>query len=49
MKVFIPRFWATIGLALLLVSAGTTGYMVLEGWTFSDAVYMTVITLTAVG
>ncbi|MEI7745072.1 MAG: potassium channel family protein [Chloroflexota bacterium] len=38
---------------LVVVSAvtaiGTMGYMVLFDWSFSDAVYMTVITLTTVG
>lgn len=34
---------------LLLVSAGTTGYMVIEHWRFIDALYMTVITLGTVG
>jgi voltage-gated potassium channel len=28
---------------------GALGYMVFEGWSFADAVYMTVITLTTVG
>ena len=49
MKVFIPRLVATIGFALLLVGVGTVGYRVLEGWPWSDAFYMTVITLTFVG
>jgi len=37
-------------LALLTISAvGVLGYMVFEGWRFTDALYMTVITLTTVG
>jgi voltage-gated potassium channel len=35
-------------LAVILLLA-TAGYMVIEGWTFLDALYMTVITLTTVG
>ena len=31
------------------VIAGTVGYTMFEGWPFGDAVYMTIITLTAVG
>lgn len=40
-----------IGIALLvfMVAFGTTGYMLLEGWSFADALYMTVITLSTVG
>jgi len=34
---------------LMLVTAGTTGYMVIEKWPFLDALYMTVITLGTVG
>ena len=34
---------------LLLVSLGTTGYRMIEGWRFVDALYMTVITLATVG
>src|SRR3712207_711387 len=29
--------------------AGVLGYMVFEGWSFTEALYMTVITLTTVG
>jgi len=36
-------------LALCILVLGATGYMIIEGWDFLDAVYMTVITLTTVG
>jgi voltage-gated potassium channel len=37
-------------LALVVITvAGALGYMVFEGWSFTDALYMTVITLTTVG
>ena len=32
-----------------VVAVGTTGYMAIEGWSFLDAVYMTVTTVTTVG
>jgi voltage-gated potassium channel len=34
---------------VVLPIIGTTGYMILEGWSFLDALYMTIITLTTVG
>ncbi len=39
---------ASMVLAAIL-SAGVAGYMTIEGWNFSDALYMTVISLTTVG
>ena len=35
--------------AASVFAGGTAGYMVIEGWSFQDALYMTVITLTTVG
>ncbi len=32
-----------------IVAVGTAGYVILQGWSVSDALYMTVITLTTVG
>ncbi len=39
----------SIASAVLLILAGTLGYMLLEGWDPVDALYMTVITLATVG
>jgi voltage-gated potassium channel len=36
-------------LAVLLVALGTAGYMVIEGWSILDSLYMTVITLSTIG
>src|SRR5437870_4854277 len=49
----VPRIrrWAAIWIAIvaLVVLVGALGYMVLFGWSLSDALYMTVITLTTEG
>ena len=34
---------------VLIISAGTLGYMLIEGWSLHESLYMTVITLTTVG
>ncbi len=39
----------SISLLLLVVITGTTGYMFFEGWSFLDALYMTIITISTVG
>lgn len=41
------RVWIAVVLAAVL--AGSIGYVVIEGWSALDAVYMTVITMTTVG
>jgi voltage-gated potassium channel len=43
------RLLGAAGLVLLSITFGTTGYMVVEGWDFLDALYMTITTLTTVG
>jgi voltage-gated potassium channel len=44
-----PRLlWGIYALIAILV-VGITGYMLIEGWSFFDALYMTVITITTVG
>jgi voltage-gated potassium channel len=39
----------TILLSIFLVAIGTAGYMLIEGWTLLDSLYMTVITFSTVG
>lgn len=43
------HFILTVILTVLLVFFGTVGYMTIEGWSFGDALYMTIITLATVG
>ena len=39
----------SIVITILILAAGTVGYMAIEGWQFIDALYMTVITISTVG
>lgn len=44
------RTWVqAVALLVTIVLVGTLGYMVIEGWSAWDALYMTVISLTTVG
>ena len=36
-------------LTIFIIGLGTAGYMIIEGWSIFDAVYMTVITISTVG
>ena len=49
MGVFIPRFLGAIAYLLALSVVGAVGFVVIEGWSWQEALYITVITLTAVG
>jgi voltage-gated potassium channel len=44
-----PNLIRAAVLLLVLPVIGTAGYMILEGWPFLDALYMTVIVLTTIG
>lgn len=43
------RLIVVIGVVLAVLALGSGGYVLLEGWSFLDALFMTVITLTTVG
>ena len=43
------RITALVALFILLIGFGTAGYMLVENYTFIEALYMTVITLSTVG
>ncbi len=43
------RIFFTLGLLVIIVTGGTLGYHLIEGWSALDSLYMTIITLTTVG
>lgn len=43
------RLIGSLVLALVLLIAGTVGYVLIEKWTVTDALYMTIITVATVG
>ena len=45
----IKSAYIAITLLITAIFVGVTGYMVIEGWSFSKAFYMTIITITTVG
>lgn len=47
--IFHPRFLLLLLIILVLLGTGVIGYMLLEGWGWLDALYMTVIALSTVG
>ena len=46
---FRRRLWPILTLVLIVAAIGVAGYMIIERWSFLDALYMTAITLTTVG
>lgn len=46
---FRVRFLGAVAFTVALVLVGTVGFALMPGWTLSDAFYMTVITVSAVG
>jgi voltage-gated potassium channel len=46
---FLRHLIIAVIVILILLLAGTAGYCLIEGWSFFDALYMTVTTITTVG
>ena len=46
---YFRKLYIAIGLVLLVLIIGVTGYCFIEGYSFLDAVFMTVITIATVG
>ena len=49
MEDYKKKLIQVFALVFFVVSFGTLGYVVIEGWDFLDSIYMTVTTLTTVG
>ncbi len=48
-NVLRARLFNGVGLLFSLITLGTAGYMIIEQWSFMDALFMTVTTITTVG
>ena len=46
---FFKKLFIAFGLILAILVVGTSGFMIIEGYRFLDAVYMTIITAASVG
>src|SRR6056297_2639532 len=45
---YLPAY-ISAGLLLFIIVAGTSGYILIEGWTFTESFFMTIITMATVG
>jgi len=43
------QFYISLIILTLIITLGSLGYIIIEGWDFMDSLFMTVITLTTVG
>ena len=48
-RIFRSKLRNALGLIVLVLAIGVTGYMLMSDYTFVDALYMTVITISTVG
>ena len=49
MKSLFLRFGILLGVLVLVVSAGTIGFMIVENLSFLDSFYFTIVTVATVG
>ena len=45
----LQRLVRGVGYLLLIILSGTFGYMIIEGWSFIDSLFMTITTISTVG
>ncbi|NBW40635.1 potassium channel protein [bacterium] len=48
-KLLHSELWYLVAAVLSVICTGSLGYMLIEGWSLFDSVYMTIITLSTVG
>ena len=46
---YFAKIYYAIGLLIAIILLGTLGFMIVEGWSFFESFYMTIITVSTVG
>ena len=46
---YFAKVYYAIAILVLIILTGTIGFMIVEGWSFFDSFYMTIITVSTVG